>query len=135
MWPTASEDLLGTGQWAAGPTVVALQQQGPWTYGGLANHLWTYAGDDDRPDVNATFLNPFVSYVTQTKTTLALSPELTYDWNSDQWTAPINLVVSQLMMLGKQPISVGLGGRAYLDAPDGGPEWGVRLSITFLFPK
>jgi len=27
--PTASDDLLGTGKWGAGPTAVALKQQGP----------------------------------------------------------------------------------------------------------
>lgn len=36
--PTGSDDLLTTDKWAAGPTAVALRQQGPWTYGALANH-------------------------------------------------------------------------------------------------
>lgn len=33
---------------------VVLKQEDGWTYGALVNHIWTYAGDDDRPDVNAT---------------------------------------------------------------------------------
>jgi hypothetical protein len=33
-----------------------LRQSGPWTVGGLANHIWSVAGDEDRADVNATFL-------------------------------------------------------------------------------
>jgi hypothetical protein len=69
LYPTASDDLLGTGKWGVGPTVVALQQKGHWTYGGLFNHIWSFAGDGDRSDVNSTFLNPFVSYITDTKTT------------------------------------------------------------------
>lgn len=135
LWPTATDDLLGTGQWGAGPSVVALQQTGPWTYGILANHLWSYAGDSDRKDVNSTFLNPFVSYITPTKTTFTASPELTYDWVSDQWIAPVNLIVSQLLKIGDHPVSIALGGRYYFDGPDGGPEWGIRLNIVFLFPK
>lgn len=135
LWPTATDDLLGSGQWGAGPSVVALQQKGPWTYGILANHLWSYAGESDREDVNSTFLNPFVSYITPTKTTFTASPELTYDWVSEQWIAPVNLIVSQLVKIGDQPISIALGGRYYFDAPDGGPEWGIRLNIVFLFPK
>jgi hypothetical protein len=43
--PTATDDALGTGQWAAGPTAVGLRQRGPWTYGLLANHLWSFAGE------------------------------------------------------------------------------------------
>lgn len=135
LYPSATEDSLGTGKWGLGPTAVALRQVGPWTFGALANHLGSVAGDSDRGDVNATYLNPFASYVTSTKTTFTISPELTYDWEAEQWLAPANLVVSQLFLLGRQPIQVGLGGRYYLDAPSGGPEWGLRFSVVFLFPK
>jgi hypothetical protein len=27
------------------------------------------------------------------------------------------------------------GVRAYLDAPEGGPDWGLRTGLTLLFPK
>lgn len=135
LWPTATDALLGTEQWGAGPTVVALQQNGPWTYGILANHLWSYAGDDSRDELNATFLNPFCSFVTDTKTTFTVSPELTYDWGNEQWLAPVNLVVSQLFKIGDQPVSFALGGRYYFEGPDGGPEWGIRAALVFLFPK
>ena len=114
---------------------MALQQKGPVTYGALVNHLWTYAGDDDRADVNATFMNPFLSYITGTKTTFTISPEITYDWENSQWVAPLNFVVSQLMMAGKQPYSISGGLRFYLDAPTGGPAWGIRFNFTMLFPK
>jgi hypothetical protein len=62
--PTGSDELLTTDKWGGGPTGVALKQQGPWTYGILANHIWSFAGDDARPDVNSTFLQPFVNYTT-----------------------------------------------------------------------
>jgi len=51
-----------------------------WTYGVLANHLWSVAGEGSRADVNATFLQPFVSYTTKTITTFGLNTESTYDW-------------------------------------------------------
>lgn len=135
LWPTATDSLLGTEQWAAGPTIVGLQQNGPWTYGVLANHLWSYAGDDSRDEVNATFINPFCSYITPTMTTFTVSPELTYDWGNRQLLAPVNLIVSQLFKIGDQPISFALGGRYYFEGPDGGPEWGIRASLVFLFPR
>jgi hypothetical protein len=34
-----------------------------------------------------------------------------------------------------QPVSLGIGGRYYAEAPDGGPDWGIRLLVTLLFPK
>jgi hypothetical protein len=37
--PTATDDLLGSGKFGLGPTVVVLKQNGGWTYGALVNHL------------------------------------------------------------------------------------------------
>lgn len=133
--PTGTNDSLGGEQWGAGPTGVVLKQHGPWTVGLLANHVWSFAGDDDRADINATFLQPFVSYTTPTAFTLSVNTESTYDWDDAQWTVPINVVGSQLLKVGEQPVSIGLGGRYYAEAPPGGPEWGVRVVFTLLFPK
>src|SRR4029077_16393326 len=84
LYPSASEDALGTEKWAAGPTAVVLQQRSGWTYGILANHLWSFAGEHDRRDVDATFLQPFLAYTTRTYTTLGLNTESTYDWRAEQ---------------------------------------------------
>lgn len=135
LWPTATDSQLGSGQWGAGPTALALKQTGPWTYGALVNHLWSYAGDDDRGAVNATFLQPFASYITRTKTTFTINAESTYDWEHGQWNVPLNFIVSQLFKLGGQPVQAFVGGRCYLEGPEGGPEWGVRAGFTLLFPK
>ncbi len=135
LWPTATNDLLGGEQWGAGPTALALRQSGGWTYGVLANHLWSYAGEGGRADVNATFLQPFVSYITKTKTTFTLNTESSYDWTGTQWTVPVNVSVSQLFKMCGMPMQFSLGGRYYADGPKGGPEWGLRAVLTFLFPK
>lgn len=78
--PAATDDLLGGEKWGAGPTVVVLRQQGPWTYGALANHLESFAGKDSRADISATFLQPFMNYTTPTGRGYALNLESTYDW-------------------------------------------------------
>jgi hypothetical protein len=52
--PTASNDLLGSGKWGAGPTLVAVKQTGHWTYGALLNHIWSVGGDSDRADINSS---------------------------------------------------------------------------------
>lgn len=134
MYPSATDDLLGSEKWAAGPTLVALRQQGPWTYGVLANHLWSFAGNEDRRNVNATFVQPFLSYNTKTHTTISLNAESTYDWNESQWTVPINLGVAQLFKIGGMPMQLQFGGRYYAEGPSGAPEWGLRCSLVLLFP-
>jgi hypothetical protein len=135
LWPTATDSQLGAEQWGVGPTALALKQTGPWTYGLLANHLWSYAGDEDRDEVNATFIQPFVSYITKAKTTFTVNAESTYDWEHEQWNVPLNFIVSQLFQIGNQPVQAFIGGRYYAEAPQGGPEWGLRAGITLLFPQ
>ena len=134
--PTATDDGLGGEQWGIGPTAVALKQTGPWTVGFLTNHIWSVAGDDDRDDVNATFLQPFVSYVTPTKTTIGLNTEATYDWESEQWSVPVVGQVAQLFKIGPQILQLAVAAKYWADSPDNGPEdWGLRVQLTFLFPK
>ena len=77
---------------------------------------------------------PFLAYTTHTHTTFMLNSESTYDWKNSQWTAPIHHMLIQVLNIGKLPISVPLGGRYYVDGPSGAPDWGVRLTLTLLFP-
>lgn len=133
---TASDASLGSEQWAAGPTGVVLKQQGPWTYGLLANHLESFAGKGNRSDISASFVQPFISYVTPSKTTFALNTESTYDWEGEQWSVPVNVTVSQLLIMRGQILQVGGGLRYWAENPEGGAEnLGLRLSLTLLFPK
>jgi hypothetical protein len=134
LWPTATDSALGSGKWGAGPSVVALRQEHGWTYGALVNQIWSYAGWGNS-DVNATFLQPFISRTTKTYTTFGLNTESTYDWSRHQWTVPLNLTVAQLLKIGKQPVQFQIGGRYYAERPSGGPDWGLRFTVTFLFPK
>jgi len=135
LWPTATDSVLGTEKWGVGPTAVVLKQSHGWTYGVLANHVWSYAGDDTRAHVNASYVLPFISYTTHTHTTLQLNSESTYDWSKSQWSAPLNLNLSQLLKIRRQIISVGVGVRHWMEVPQGGPDWGMRFTVTLLFPK
>ncbi|HEY2713805.1 MAG TPA: hypothetical protein VGI60_14920 [Chthoniobacterales bacterium] len=135
LYPTATDDLLGSEKWGLGPTAVLLKQTGGWTYGVLANQIWSVAGDSHRENISATFLQPFVTYTTKTHTTFGLNTESTYDWENSQWTVPLNAFVSQVLKIGKQPISIQLGARYYADGPSGAPDWGLRLNFTLLYPE
>lgn len=134
--PTATDDFLGAEKWGVGPTAVALKQNGLWTFGGLANHIESFAGDGDRADISATFLQPFVTYITPKQTTFAVNTEATYDWETSEWSIPINLNVNQLTRFGDQLVQVGGGLRYWAASPDAGAEgWGFRLTFTLVFPK
>ncbi|WP_339502776.1 transporter [Pseudomonas silesiensis] len=138
LMPTGSDDLLTNDQWAAGPTAVALKQTNGWTYGALANHLWSLEGSpaDGREKINASFLQPFLSYTTSTYTTFGINTESAYDWQAKEWSVPVNLTVTQLLKLGGQPLSLQLGPRYWLDSTENGADgWGFRAAVTLLFPR
>jgi len=132
--PTATSRYTGNQQFGMGPTVVLLKQEHGFTYGILANHIWSMVGLEDRPYVNNTFLQPFLSYTTSTSTSFTVNSESTYDWRTGQWTIPLNFMVAQVFKLGDQPMSIQVGGRYYADRPEQGPDWGLRLVVTLLLP-
>lgn len=133
---TASDPLLGAEKWGGGLTGLMLKQQGPWTFGLLANHIESFGGNNARNDISASFVQPFVSYITASKTTIGLSTESTYDWESENWSVPFNFTVNQLLKAGDQLFQLGGGVRYWADTPNNGPEdWGFRLQLVMLFPK
>jgi len=136
LFPSGTDDLLSSEKWGAGPTVVALKQSGPWTYGALTNHIWSYAGEDERTDVNATFIQPFLTYTTKGAVSITVNTESTYDWEGEQWSVPLHLMITKVTTIGGQLISFGGGAHYWADSPENGPEgWGGRLICTLLFPK
>jgi len=135
--PTGSDDLLTADSWGLGPTGVALKQAGPWTMGALANHIWSVdGGGDGRAKVNATFLQPFLSYTTPNAISYTVNSESTYNWESEEWQVPVNAIVAKMTKFGNQRVSLGAGVRYYVESTEGGPEgWGARLILTLLYPK
>lgn len=134
--PTGTDDLLGTGQFGLGPTALVLRQDHGWTYGILANHIWSAFGEAGRQDVNSTFLQPFLSHTSSDAWTIGVNTESTYDWEGETWSVPINLFVSKLVKFEDQPVSFTLGVRYWADSPETGAEdFGARFAVTFLFPE
>jgi hypothetical protein len=134
--PSATDSLLGGKKWGAGPTAVLLTMQGAWTLGVLANHVWSFSGDQDRPDINNSFVQPFVSYTWSTAWTLSFQSETDYNWETEKWSVPINAAVSKLVYFGRLPVSLQAGVGYWLDAPAAGPEgWRFRLQENIVLPN
>lgn len=130
--PTATDPLLGTSKWGAGPSAVALVQQGSWTVGVLANQMWTFDGGDA---INMSFVQPWVTYELQDNWSISATSQTSYDWNAQEWTVPLNVGVAKLVNIGKRPVQFQVGGIYMLTAPSGAPRWGLQTTVTFLFPK
>ncbi|WP_217909445.1 hypothetical protein [Desulfosediminicola flagellatus] len=136
LMPTATEPELGGKKWGAGPSGVAVTMHGPWTLGFLVNHVWSFAGDSDRPDISNSFMQPFVAYTWPSAWTLSMQSETTYNWETEQWAVPVNAAVSKLVKIGKLPVSLQAGVGYWLDSPDSGAEgFRFRFQANFVLPK
>ena len=134
--PTATDSLLGAEKWGAGPSAVGLVLKGPWTVGMLANHIWSFAGDDDRGDISNTFMQPFVAYTWPSAWTVSAQSESSYNWKTDQWSIPVNFGVAKVVRFGQLPVSLQAGVGYWAESPDNGPEgFRFRLQANIVLPK
>lgn len=134
--PTGTDDLLTSKKFGVGPSALVLQQKGGWTYGVLANQIWSVAGSEDRPDVNQMFVQPFLVHNWKTGAGLGFNAEWTQNWQTNTSVVWLNPIVTGITSLGKQKVSLGVGPRLNIIAPEAvRADWGWRAVVTFIFPK
>jgi len=136
--PTATDPTLGTKKWSAGPSVIALVQPKGWTMGLVLQNTWSFAGDDDRADVNALYTNVFIVKNITKGWYVNTSPIITANWEAadgQQWLVPIGMGAGRVFRLGKIPTNIQVGYYNYVIRPDSGPKWQLRAQINFMFPK
>jgi len=136
--PTATDDMLGTGKWSAGPAAVVLTMPGHWVLGALVQNLWSFAGEGDRPEVNSLLIQPFVNYNLKQGWYLSYSPVITANWKADsgdRWTVPVGAGVGKIFKIGKQPLNASVGAYYNVVKPEGGADWNLRFQVQFMFPK
>lgn len=136
--PTSTDDLLGAGKWAVGPTVVVLKQTGPWTVGLLANQLWQVGGKETPEEptlVNSMYLQPFVSRAYKGGFSWVFNTEFTRNWAAQNSVGAVNLTFAQVTKVLGQLVQFGIGPKYwYGDAPVRA-RWGIRVNLVFLWPK
>jgi hypothetical protein len=135
-FPTGGTDF-GTGKWCAGVSAVALVMPGQWVIGGLINNIWSFAGQENRADVNFFTFQPFINY-NLTNFYFTFQPIITANWKADsgnQWTVPLGMGLGKLIKLGgKLPVNLNASYFYNVVRPDYGPQYQVRLLAAVLLP-
>ena len=136
--PTATDEILGTRKWSAGPAGVILLMPKPFVVGALVRQLFSFAGNDDRADVSQLLIQPFVNYNLPKGWYLVSSPAITNNWegaSGERWNVPIGGGGGRLFKLGKFPINAQTQAFYHIERPRFGPDWALRFQVQFLFPK
>ncbi|MEB3322187.1 MAG: neuromedin U [Synechococcaceae cyanobacterium] len=134
--PTATDQVLGTGKWSAGPAAVAVYTRGPWVAGALVSQIWSFAGDSQRGEVSSFLAQPFLNDNLPGGWYLTSSPILTANWQRDRdpWTIPLGGGFGRIFSLGGQPMSLALEGYGNVAGPPQAGDFTARLTFKLLFP-
>jgi len=141
-FPTGGTDF-GTGKWCAGASVVGLVMPGQWVVGALLNNFWSFAGQENRSDVNFMTFQPFINY-NLPNFYFTFSPIVTANWEAEKnentgdnnvWTVPLGLGIGKLIKLGgKLPVNINASYYYNVVTPDNGPQYQIRLLAAVLLP-
>ena len=139
IFPTATRDALGQEKWQAGPAAVALHLGKQWIFGVLAQHWWSMAGADDRPNTNQSNVQYFLFRLLPDQWQIGMAPNLTVDWKADEGnevTFPIGLGAGKLVKLGKLPVKLTFEvDYAVVHPDDVGQRWSFRLQMIPVLPS
>jgi hypothetical protein len=139
-FPTATEDILGTGKWLAGPSGLGVYLGPKWKVGALLQQYWDYAGDSDRDDVSLMNLQYFIFYSLDEVTSIGAAPNVIANWEQDSdntWTVPIGIGISRTFQFGKLPVRLGAEVHYSVIQPDDvvGQEWNFRFYVIPALPS
>jgi hypothetical protein len=136
--PTATDEIIGTEKWSAGPVAASIYTSGPWVVGAVFSHVWSFAGDDERRDVSITVIRPIVNHNLPGGWYVSSSPSIIADWEADRenrWLVPLGGGVGKIFAIGTKQVSALLEAYYHVESPEFGPDWQLRFRITFLFPE
>ena len=135
-FPTATNDAVATGCFAAGPVIAAVYTEGPWVVGALFTQLDAFARMGSA-HLDTSSLQVFLDYDLPKAWSIGTAPTFMVNWNlvGQQWTVPVGASIAKTLSIAKQPISLSFSYYANVVHPEGGSPWLTRLVVTFKFPK
>ena len=136
-FPTASNAILGSEQYTAGPGVHFSTEIGRLTAGFFLWQSWGFGEDPGQKKVNQLFGKPFFIYEVNEKWNLVYIPlGLSHSWDApsgDDWTVPIGGGLRRLFEIRGQKMGLQFQAFDYVARKPKDPEWELRATIEFLF--
>lgn len=132
--PTSTDPQLGLGEWQLGPAAFVITRAVPnWVVGAL--YQMPFSTQSDAYSGQAQLI-----------ATRLLENQWYVGWGDQLWTVddqngnynlPLQARVGKVVKVGRQPINIFLQGFYTPEDMRRGPaaEWGIKLSVAFLFPE
>jgi hypothetical protein len=138
-FPTATEDLLGTGRYSMGPAALYAYLGKDWKLAGLLQTYFDYAGDNDRDDVSLMNLQLFYYYSLSETMSIGAGPNIIADFEQNSrntWTVPIGWGINKTFQIGKVPVRMGVEYFYSVERPDSvGADHNLRFYVIPAVPS
>jgi hypothetical protein len=134
VFPTASTSVTGQGKWQAGPAAAIAFAPENWLLGVLAQNPISFAGDRNRPDTNALFLLPFLSYQLGRGWFIRSQPQMSFNWKTGKQVLPIDLGVGRVFKIGRQDVSIFVEPFWNVSHDGPAPKVGITFGASVLYP-
>ena len=134
LFPTATNDDLGSDQWGLGPAVVLGYKTKGWTAILFPNYFWKIGSsgqDDDTPDVSQGSLLYALTFNLPNAWQAGTNPTITYNdkaSSGNKWTVPVGVFFGRTIKIGKTPVNMKFGVEYSVVSPD---FYGKRASFRF----
>ncbi len=134
--PTATDTQVAGKQLRLGPEALVAKFYKWGTIGFFPSHQWDVSGWDDDTAFSTTRLEAWIRFLPGGGWNIGTEPVVEYDWESEDWTVPLNLYVKKTVAIGSTPVQFELEVNYYVEQPDEfGPEWMVGFNITPVVPN
>lgn len=134
--PTATDSDVAGKQLRLGPEALFAKFEKWGLYGIFPSHQWDVAGWSDGEYYSNTQIQLFLKFLPGGGWSVGTAPIMNFDWNSDNWTIPLNLIAGKTVMFATTPVKLELEINYYIEQPDAfGPQWMIGFNITPVVPN
>ncbi|VFQ43370.1 hypothetical protein [Desulfoluna butyratoxydans] len=133
--PTATDDDLGSEQWSAGLAQVTFVATSPvFQYGYLLTWQASFAGEDDRDDVNIGVLQPFAFFQLGDGIYLRAAPLWVYNFERDYYSVPMGVGIGKVIKKGTTVYNLFIEPQySVADDGPGQPQWQIFFALNMQF--
>jgi hypothetical protein len=134
--PTASDDVLGSGKWQAGPAVAVVAPKSWGLTAVLVQHQQSFAGEEDRPDVSLLTVQPIITYNLPQGWYLRSSGIWNFDFENDNHFIPVGLGIGKVWKVDERTTAnlfIEPQYTVWEDAGPGIPRWQIFVGFNLQF--
>ena len=146
-FPTASDDVLGSGKFTMGPAGLLFYQApdygsfsiSSFNIGLIAQTWWTIGGDSDRSSVTNSSFQYIINYRATPTWQIGMRPTVSVNWEAESGNKleiPVGIGAGSLFLLGDTPIQWFIEGEYYVERQnDFGSDWAIIASLNIALPS